>query len=87
MMKCRFVRYLLIVVATILVAGCAIDSKVVRLKYAVINDDINTVKSLLAEHGDMNVNAKDENGNTALMHAASSGEIKIDYKALARRRG
>jgi len=47
------------------------------LKYAVINGDISTVKSLLAEYGDININAKDKNGNTALMCAASSDKIDI----------
>jgi|GEM_PF-3570830 hypothetical protein len=53
MMKFRFVQYLLIVVVIILVAGCVMDSKVVRLKYAAINGDSNILQSLLAEHGDI----------------------------------
>ena len=52
-MKFRFVQYLLIVVAITLVAGCVMDSKVVRLKYAAINGDSNILQSLLAEHGDI----------------------------------
>ena len=107
-MKSTFVQYLLIVVATILVAGCATvykskearlrnasfssktytekqlaeqekiyKSTEVRLRYAAINGNTNTVKQLLAKHGDIDVNTKDENGNTALMHAAASSKVII----------
>ena len=107
-MKSTFVQYLLIVVATILVAGCATvykskearlrnasfssktytekqlaeqekiyKSTEVRLRYAAINGNTNTVKQLLTEHGDIDVNTKDENGNTALMHAAASSKVII----------
>jgi len=77
MMKFRFVQYLLIIVVIIHVAGCVMDSKVVRLKYATINGDSNIVKSLLAEHRDIIINAKDKKGNTALMYAASNDKIDI----------
>ncbi|MBS1259437.1 MAG: hypothetical protein MAG551_02507 [Candidatus Scalindua arabica] len=77
MMEFRFVQYLLRVVTIILVSGCVMDSKVVRLKYAAINGDTDTVKSVLAEGGDVNINIKDENGNTALMHAAAGSKVDI----------
>ena len=76
-MKFRFVQYLLIVVVIILVAGCVMDSKLVRLKYAAINGDSNILQSLLAEHGEIIINAKDKNGNTALIYAASNEKIDI----------
>ena len=49
----------------------------VRMWYAAINGSIDTVKQILTEHGDIDVNTKDENGNTALMHAAASSKVII----------
>jgi len=75
----RFVQYLLTAATIVLVAGCATvyKSEEVRLRYAAINGNTNTVKQLLSEHGDINVNTKDENGNTALMHAAANSKVDI----------
>ena len=70
MMKFRFVQYLLIVVAITLVARCVIGGEVERLLYAAKNKDIITVKNLLAKSEGIDINAVDEDGNTALMLAA-----------------
>ncbi len=69
-MKFRFVQYLLIVVAITLVARCVIGGEVERLLYAAKNKDIITVKNLLAKSEGIDINAVDEDGNTALMLAA-----------------
>jgi len=80
-MKFWFVQYLLIVVAIISIAGCAIygeaDLKRTPLMFAATQHDISTVRSLLIKDVDIDINAKDKKGHTALMHAASSGKVDI----------
>ncbi len=80
-MKFRLIQYLLIVVAITLVARCVIGGEVERLLYAAKNNDIITVKNLLAKSEGIDINAVDEDGNTALMLAASLAKIDI-VKAL-----
>jgi len=81
MMKFRLIQYLLIVVAIILVVRCVIGGEIERLLYAAKNNDIITVKSLLAKSEGIDINAVGEDGNTALMLAASLAKIDI-VKAL-----
>jgi len=78
-MKFRSVQYFLTAATIILLAGCAAvyNNTEVRLRYASINGNTNTVKQILTEHEDINVNTTDENGNTALMHAATSSKVNI----------
>ena len=80
-MKFRFIQYLLITVTIILVARCVIGGEVERLLYAAKNNDIITIKRLLAKAEGININAKDKDGNTALMLAASLAKKDI-IKAL-----
>jgi ankyrin repeat protein len=83
MMKFRLIQYLLIVVAIILVVRCVIGGEIERLLYAAKNNDIITVKNLLAKSEGIDINAVDEDGNTALMLAASLAKRDIVKALLA----
>ena len=82
-MKFRLIQYLLIVVAIILVVRCVIGGEIERLLYAAKNNDIITVKSLLAKSEGIDINAVDEDGNAALMLAASLAKRDIVKALLA----
>jgi len=80
-MKCRFNLCFLGAVAFILAAGCAPTQRQLQLLEASEKGDTGTVQALLAQGVD--VNAKDNAGDTALMYTAAFGKTVTVQALLA----
>lgn len=78
-MKYRFDRFLLVVAVVVFVSGCATTKTDLQLSAS--KGDIKTVKSLITEGVD--VDAKDNEGLTALMSASFKGHIEVVKALLA----